>query len=336
MMRPVILLGTERSGTNLLRRHLVSHRDIASPPPAGLVAVIAANSHLYLKGQYGDKGMEQCVKAALALIRTHPADWEMDIDVDSVLARLGGTSHWDLFRAFNEYYAEQRNATIWFSKEPDAVHFFDGISKHFPEARFIYLVRDGRDVAASMLKGGVHEVHVLGAARRWQRDQAAGMRLLEDTGSRQKIHFLRYEDFLSNHEAEVLKIFDFIGCSRYAAVGGAQENAGIRKQTKSSALWENLEQPVRTSNFGQYRKALRPADIALFESIAGRQLEYFGYETGPARKTGPGAADRLRIKLESVRNIVRNRADRTIRREQRIRRDFQAVVARIRAGKSFD
>ncbi len=336
VMLPVILLGTERSGTNLLRRYLAAHSEIACPPPAGLISPLASCSHLYLDKRIGDDGVAHWAKAALALIDAHPADWDVPISVDDILSRRIGDSHWDLFRAVNEHYARHELATTWFSKEPEAIHFFADLIAYLPDAKFIYLVRDGRDVAASMLRGGVHEQHVYGAAMRWQRDQAAGIALLEDPSLRERIYLVKYEDFISDHETEVFKIFDFIGCARDEKVFASHRNARIEKQTKDSKLWENLGQPVRADNYGNYKGRLSASEIAIFETVARDPLVYFGYERETSEPRPLTTATRLRIRIETVLNILRNRFDKAIRRENRIRRKFGAVAKRIGAGKPFD
>ena len=334
-MQPVILLGTERSGTNLLRRYLDAHDEIASPPPAGLIAPMASCSHLYLDGRYGDDGMAQWVRAALALIGAHPADWDMEISPDDILPRIHGPSHWDLFRAFNELYAERHRASTWFSKEPEAVHHVADLVEHLERVKFVYLVRDGRDVAASMLRGGVHDRHIYGAARRWYRDQAAGVQWLEDASVRERIHPVRYEDFIADPEAEMLKLLAFLGHTMDAAIFESHTNERIAKHTRNSALWENLSQPVKADNFGKYRQALSESEIALFESITREQLTYFGYTPDTPPGSPPAVPSRLRIKLAMIEKAVKDHADPSIRREIRIRREFRTVVRKLMDGQPF-
>lgn len=334
-MLPVILLGTERSGTNLLRRYLDSHTSIASPPPAGLISPMADYSYLYLTGRFGADEMTQWVKVALALIDAHPSDWEISISVEDVLPRLQGKSHWDLFRAFNELYAEKESAEIWLSKEPEAIHHCYEIVAHMPSARFIYLVRDGRDVAASILRGGVHEQHIHGVAKRWHRDQIQGMRLLADPLMRDRIHVVNYENFIANHEVVLGEILEFIGCAWQEGLLASHTNARMERQSKRSRLWKNLDQPIKSDNFGGYKTKLSVSQIRTFETVARDPMSFFDYEVAAPNETsilpGPG----LRVRLETMLNVVRNRASKSIREERRNRKAYRAVVSRIMSGDTF-
>jgi len=277
-LKPIILLGTERSGTNLLRRTIGAHSQIAAPPPSGLIANMAPYRHKYLNGRVSC-GVELWVRVALALIDSHPSDWEMKFSVEDILERIEGEpSHWKLFQILNELYAERHGASYWFSKEPGGLDWAYELLMNLPDAKFIYLVRDGRDVAASMLKGGVHEHHILGAAMRWSHDQVRGMQYLSDPLMKEKIFLIRYEDFLSSPDQTTESLFDFLGCDYESGILNSHSLKSAAAHSGRSEFWKNISKPIMKDNFGKYRKNISRYQVHVFETIAREQLTFFDYK----------------------------------------------------------
>ncbi len=97
-----------------------------------------------------------------------------------MLKRLKSVSFWSIFKTLNDIYAEEEGNTYWFSKEPNLFNYIYEIKMHMPDAKFIYMARDGRDVVASMLKGGVHANHISEAAHIWSNDQKKCLNALSD------------------------------------------------------------------------------------------------------------------------------------------------------------
>jgi len=335
-VKPIILLGTERSGTNLLRRTLSAHSQIASPPASGLIANMAPYRHKYLSGKVPN-GVRSWVLAALALIDAHPSSWEMDFSVDDILARMGEeASHWKLFQVLNTLFAEKHHASYWFSKEPGGLDCAYELLTNLPDAKFIYLIRDGRDVAASMLKGGVHAQHIYEAAEIWKHDQLRGMQYLSDSYMRKKIFLVRYEGFLAAPDEITGSLFDFIGCGHENNVLHAHESASISRHASGSEFWKNLSKPIMADNLGKYKKALSRDQIHLFETVAREQLDFFRYT--PEFK-GDSSLTYLKKRVMQVHSKFNKRVnmrDDKISSEFKAREKFTAVSRKILLGEPFE
>ena len=75
--------------------------------------------------------------------------------------------------------------------------------------RYIYLVRDPRDVCLSFMKTPVGDCHPYAIAKKWAKLQNFAARILHEEPD--LIHQVCYEEVLGNKEEQVKKIVEFMG-----------------------------------------------------------------------------------------------------------------------------
>jgi hypothetical protein len=101
--------------------------------------------------------------------------------------------------------ARQRGIPRICEKTPNHVHRIGRILGLMPNARILFIVRDGRDVAHSILRRyGSLEA----GAQRWMRDNRAGLRQAE---GQDRVHMLRYEDLVADPATTLAAVCAFIG-----------------------------------------------------------------------------------------------------------------------------
>jgi hypothetical protein len=97
-------------------------------------------------------------------------------------------------------------------KHPGYSHHVGTIKSFLPKARFIHLIRDGRDVAASMMavhkKMGFAPAQIAEAAGKWKKFVVAARAAAQFGDEYLEI---RYEDFLEGREEIYGKVLDFCG-----------------------------------------------------------------------------------------------------------------------------
>src|SRR4051812_40353968 len=153
---PFFIVGVPRSGTTLLRQMLRGHPRLATPRESHFVppALSAAS---------GD--------AALDVILTSRqfAEWGIDADAVRRRARLTDRTPAAAVRAAFETYAESQGKPRWGDKTPGYVRRMPQLAAAFPGAKFVHIIRDGRQVAASLSETwwGPHDI--LFAADHWRR-----------------------------------------------------------------------------------------------------------------------------------------------------------------------
>lgn len=275
MQKPLILLASERSGSNLLRAILVSNSAIASPPPAGLVVAMAPHEAKYRKKD-GALDRRRYIKDALTLTQLHWSPWDIRPTIEEIEARMCADNFWALFRAMNEAYAEKKGGRYWLTKEPEIAAWAQDILLNYSDAKFIVLVRDGRDVALSRLKGRLHEFHIFGAAAAWSAGQKHCREALTSQSAHGRICLVTYEELIRNPKKAILQLASFIGVEFEDQMLEYYKNREIIAYSGRTPLWGNIGKPINSSNQGKYKRALSNREIRVFEAIAWEELKYFG------------------------------------------------------------
>ena len=168
-----------------------------------------------------------------------------------------------------------------------------GIRELLPEARFIHIIRDGRDVALSH-KGlwfGPGE-SIEAQARFWIHQIASTRR--DAAWLRHSYMEIRYEDLVVETEATLRKICDFLLLEfnprmlNYHEL--AEERLGeivgpiiVKNRPDISAefaksIHERTMQPPDRGRIGRWRAEMQETDLLRFEAIAGPHLLELGYK----------------------------------------------------------
>jgi hypothetical protein len=135
------VVGVGRCGTTLLRLMLDAHPNIAIPPETHFIPALA------------DPGVnESSCEEFFRIVTSSPrwADFHLDKALfRSALEKLNPFSQSDGLRCFYSMYADRFGKRCWGDKTPSYSLHMTLIQSLMPEARFIHLIRDGRDVALS-------------------------------------------------------------------------------------------------------------------------------------------------------------------------------------------
>jgi hypothetical protein len=125
--------------------------------------------------------------------------------------------------------------TRWCEKTPKNVHSIDRILRFFgKEARFVNMVRDGRDVVTSIHPGAPSRYWV--PSERWVFDVSAGL-MFE---SHPQVLTVKYEDLVSNSVDVLRKTCEFIGEKFDPALMEYPASAEIR----SDVAWYERATPI--------------------------------------------------------------------------------------------
>jgi hypothetical protein len=275
------IVGTGRSGTSLLRLMFDSHPDLAIPPETEFIH--------RLRKTWLDSG-EQLEPVVATLVGSRR--WvDFGLREDELRERLEAGSVAtlpELIRCFYRLYAERQGKRRWGDKTPNYVLLIPQIASLLPEARFISVVRDGRDVALSILSMWWGPSSVDEAAS-WWRERVLAAR---GAAASHPCVEVRYEDLVANPERELLRLCRFIQLdyrpemidSHARAHAYLERLHDLREPAVSAATRRSinvqLTEPVNASRVERWRSEMSEADRRRFEAIAGDTLEEFGYEVG--------------------------------------------------------
>lgn len=279
------VVGVGRSGTTLLRLMLDAHPELAIPPEthfvpalierggAGATADDLVDEVLGARG-WGDFGLEpsQLRESVKALDRPDPAA---------------------VLRAFYGLYAEGRGKPRWGDKTPIYVKEMRTIAGTLEEARFVHLIRDGRDVALSRRKRGMGAGKPMAdTAERWKRRIEGARRQAKRL--RGGYLELRYEDLVADPEPALRRICELIELpfdpamlrhhqgagERLAELGDLSSSEGrqARDSGERQAAHALASQPPTSARTGAWREQMAEADRLEFERVAGALLAELGYD----------------------------------------------------------
>lgn len=274
---PVLIIGTERSGSNLLRLILDAHSAIAVPHPPHFMRYLAP-----LEASYGDLSRAERRRAAtrdaLTLLRTHIHPWEHLVDEDSVVAAASPTM-FGITAAIYEEYRRAQGKARWGCKSTFMVDHVDDVLAEYPGTRFIWLVRDPRDVAASAKRAVFGPYHPYLMATLWLRQQRRAQDALDRHGPG-VVHHLRYEDLVARPEEEITKLCAFLGEPFEPAMLRPDRTRAAQRTARLSASWRNTGRPISEGSVGRHQRALTPAERRQVERVTGPFMERLGYRTG--------------------------------------------------------
>ncbi len=228
---------------------------------------------------YGDLNdsdhLGQLVDDVLQLIETHIYPWEIDIDRDRVVAQARPKSLLGIFGAIQDQHLASTGKKRWGCKSTFMVHHVDEALDRDPGAKFIWLVRDPRDVAVSSRKSVFSPFHPMHTAALWASQQTEALALEQRLTS--AVLRIRYEDLLENPEACIRQVCTFLeepfeeGLLAYDLTKAARKGAGL------SESWENTGRPLLRNNTGKYKTGLTPEELASVEAVAGEVMDLLGY-----------------------------------------------------------
>ena len=254
---PIILYGAPRSGTTFLNRILNEHPDI----------FISGETRIFLWAH-----------ASLNRLTRDPVNLFLHRDeiVDHLRAQYP--------RMIRDFYCGLNpEARYWGDKAPhyvsrQALGCLDTIADLFPETRFIQIVRDGRDVVASLVRkrtrDGERWTTFEGAHRTWTHALEIGCGF----GRAQppyRYFELRYEDLIRDEVGMARKLFDFLGIEIHPSVVDFCRRQR-EKRTPLSGPTRDLSGDAAASDWGT---VLTPEEQLRSLEILGRHLIQFGYET---------------------------------------------------------
>jgi len=222
-----------------------------------------------------------------------------------------------IFDGIMRSYARQEGKSIWCEKTPMHVHHLSLLARAYPNAKFVHIIRDGRDCAASFHRRW--RFHPLRSVYRWKLAVRDGRAQGQPLGNRYLE--LRYEDVTDDAESALRSTLAFLGVPFDAAV----LSAGRSRPDVASAQSRTIELNRRKAN--QYFPA---AQLDRMERIAGRCLAELGYAT--SQPAGDEMPPRWRLRVWETADDFRRLGVVLRRRAGSLRAsDWRYVTKRIRS-----
>jgi hypothetical protein len=281
------VVGMNRSGTTLLRMMLDAHPQLTIPPETHFVPDL-------IKAAQAPGATPEDALAAMKSAR----EWaDFGFSDEEMLARLRALRKIEpgpVVRTFYDAYTEQQAKPRWGEKTPTYVQRMKRIQKAIPEARFVHVIRDGRDVALSVLDRTVRDLSTADVARRWQKKITKAR---EDSPKLRHYTEVRYEDLILDTEPVLRMVSEFIELPWDDAMLAYHERSGERLREMARALPGDgraqelsverrmathamTTKPPSAERVARWRTHMSAEQRAEFEAVAGALLAELGYPTG--------------------------------------------------------
>jgi hypothetical protein len=270
-------VGCGRSGTTLLRAMFDSHPDLAVPDEVSFV-IRLARPHYALR--YGWPRRFDAERAADLIVAN--ASWRRwgipPAEGRAALVDPPPASFAEMVRRAFADWAARAGKPRYADKTPMHVLHLRRLARLFPEARFVHLVRDGRDVALSYRSVAWGPETVEEAALLWRRRVGAGRRSGRRLGP-DRYREVRYEDLVAEPERVARELCAFVDLAWDDAMLRYPARAGeVIAATRFPEAHRRLRLPP-TPGLRDWRTQMPADDVARFEAIAGAELRAHGYET---------------------------------------------------------
>jgi hypothetical protein len=195
--RTIFVVGTRRSGTTWLSELLLAHPDVGGPGTFESLGDVVP--------------MESLIFGALAdvWVNAHRPD------EDGIGVLMGQKAVYAAMRQFCDRVFEgardrySQGATWYLDKSPDNVDRVPILAEVYPDAWYVHIYRDGRDVTRSLLAAPFDDIRSAGdGAASWLRGVGS---VLREKWRLSRLYEISYEQLLADPVGETVRIFEWIG-----------------------------------------------------------------------------------------------------------------------------
>jgi hypothetical protein len=272
---PTFVLGFQRSGTTLLRLFLDAHSALAIPFES-----MSLIDFYHRRTAYGDlSNMEDRARLVDDLLAAKGISaWQPRVSrADVALERC--TSYAAVVNEIFVAYARHCGKPGWGDKTPGYTRDVHILNELFPNAKFVHLVRDGRDAALSLVRQPWGPGDLLSALEEWN-EVVGWSRKMCRMLSPERYLEVRFEDLVTRTEEVLRQITSFLSLPFEPRMLEAR-SVEAKLPARSVAFHTNLDRPVDSSLAFEWRRRLSPADQAIALNIAGSLLAELGYPVDP-------------------------------------------------------
>lgn len=282
----------------MLRLMLDTHSQIAIPFETDFIGKYYVEREAFgdLRDDSNVQKLLQAIQAGQFVKRGELAG----VKTEDLLLRLKVRTYAGVVDALFRTWASERGKSHWGDKTPGVpdMHILEAL---FPDALFLHLIRDGRDVAASRMTTW-RQRSVLHAAHDWCWKVSFARRLAVTMADRYRE--VRFEDLVKSPESELQEICSWMGVPYEPGMLEYHLTAADRMPEDSVKRHHQTSvRPPDPEKIGAWKKVMTRGERAMFQEVAATLLGNLGYELENDRGLGVRLAKRATAVAHGVRGL---------------------------------
>lgn len=208
--QPFFVFGSGRNGSTLLNRLLNESSDLFVPPEQYFLGPMIYKYHFYNYLLWND-----LVKVIIGEVFLKKKEtWQFD--PTATLLKAVNLPEKDrslqslITNVFNDYGKQCGKGSRWGDTTSPNTKYAKEIYQLFPKAKYLFLIRDGRDVVASYKTAGTEAFGANALVENSTKKWLDSIRTYEWLSKRREVLLVKYEDLVENTEEMLVKICAFI------------------------------------------------------------------------------------------------------------------------------
>lgn len=262
---PFFVVGSDRSGSTMLRLMLNEHSRLSIPPETWFLTDLM--DVLPLDGPL-DEGQRA---RAVSIIKSHWRWKEWGIADERLDACVRPLRSPTLAALIDSVFRLKSAKPRWGDKTPGYVTELSRLHRLFPAAKFVHIVRDGRDVCLSLRQTGWRGDTTWSIARYWSEHVGIGF----EQGRALPSHLyleMSYGDLVRNTEQTLRRVCDFLGEDFEPGMLRFYENAEQETPARARKMHTKTLRPPRESDVDRWKRELGHVQVLIFEAAAANTM----------------------------------------------------------------
>lgn len=277
---------------------LHQHKDICAPHPPHLLKTFAP-----LLNRYGslqdDSSFFRLIGDMIKWVKLNPVPWDSFGATPSAIAGLcSSRSLIQIFKGIYDWEAQSKGKSIWICKSMANYDFVNEFESDGLIDKYIFLYRDGRDVALSFKNAIVGPKSAYFCAQQWAKDQLACIELANRLGT--KVITVCYEELIASPLLVLSRLFSRLDLEMPDNVLDFPRSEESIHTAEAGEMWKNVARPVIPTNKRKYLTEMTEQERLIYESVAGEALSQLGYPT--EHWPGKTAQDFSSEQIETFKN----------------------------------
>lgn len=267
---PIFIVGCPRSGSTALASILNKHPNIATSSETHFFNYLKFTKSFRegTENEFTENVINELLKD------TRFADFCSIGDINPSIF-IGKISEANFFRLMMESLLSKKKKQRFLDKTPQHLKHIEEIHKLFPQAKFINLVRDGRDCVNSLLKMPWRPGGIVNNARFWRQYIKLGLKY--ENKYPDNFISLKYEDLVQNPENSLKSICDFLEETYHPDMLKGETNSSIFAEWESD--WKSkANDELDPSRAGIWEEELHQDDAILLNIALKEYLLKLGYK----------------------------------------------------------